>query len=132
MQGLTTWRRDQRGTSSRQIRQAQGSGGLGWRRVKRFIGKPPIELSTATLARRRRCLAAAFRVAIWAREPDMKMVIVAPPRPNLRQPCPVQTRLTAQRLLDGRIDKNPRNGRLARDRLEQMAMLRRPGGIDIH
>src|SRR5712675_1801255 len=114
MHGLTTWRRDQRGTSPRQIRQPQGSRGWRRRRVQRFFGKPPIELFAAAIARRRRRLVTAFRLAARAREPNMKMVIVAPPRPNLRQPRPVRARLTAQRLLDRRIDKDPRHRRLAR------------------
>ncbi len=117
MQGLATWCRDQRGTSVRQIRQPQGSGGWGWRRVKRFVGKPPIELFAAAIARRRRCLVMAFQLAARARKPNMKMVIVAPPRPNLRQPRPVRACLTAQRPLDRRIDKDPRHRRLACDGL---------------
>ena len=117
MQGLATWCRDQRGTSVRQIRQPQGSGGWGWRRVKRFVGKPPIELFAAAIARRRRCLVMAFRLAARARKPNMKMVIVAPPRPNLRQPRPVRACLTAQRPLDRRVDKDPCHFRLAGDGL---------------
>src|SRR5438270_357549 len=74
----------------------------------------------------------AFRLAARARKPDMKMVIVAPPRPNLRQPRPVRACFTTERLLDCRVDKDPRDSRLARDGLEQMAMLWRPGGIDPH
>src|ERR1700738_4519115 len=132
MQGLTTWCRDQRDTSMRQIRQPKRSGGWGWCRVKRFVGEPPIELFAAAIARRRRCLVAAFRIAARSEKPDVKVVIVAPPRPNLRQPCPVQARLTAQCPLDRRVDKDPRHRWLARDSLEQMAVLGRPGGIDPH
>jgi hypothetical protein len=122
MQGLTTWCRDQRGTSVRQIRQPQRPGGRRWRRMKCFVGKPPIELFAAAVAQRWRCLVMAFRVAARARKPNMKMVIVTPPRPNLRQPRPVRTCLTAQRPLDRRIDKDPRHRRLARDGLEQPVM----------
>src|SRR5580704_19105473 len=98
--------------------------------MKRFFREPPIEFFAAAITRRRRGLAVAFRVAARAGKPNMKMVIVAPPRPNFCQPRPVRARLTAQRPLDRRVDKDPRDRRLARDRLEQMAMLRRPGGID--
>ena len=62
----------------------------------------------------------------------MKMVIVAPPGPNLRQPCLVRACFAAHRLLDRRIDKDPRHGRLVRNGFEQAVMLRRPGGIDLH
>ena len=62
----------------------------------------------------------------------MKMVIMAPPRPHLREPRPIRAGFTTEGLLDRRVDKDPRDGRLARDGFEQMAMLRRPGGIDPH
>ena len=62
----------------------------------------------------------------------MKMVIVAPPGPDLCEPCAISAGFAAQLLLDRRIDENPRHRRLARDGLEQPAVLRRPRGVDNH
>ena len=60
----------------------------------------------------------------------MEVVVVAPPRPDLGEPCPVRTGLMAQRPLDRRVDKNARHLRLARERLEQAPMLWGPGFVD--
>src|SRR5271166_4538514 len=98
----------------------------------RLRGEPPVELLTASVARRRRCLSPAFVFAARAAQTYVEVVVVAPPRAYLGQPRPVRPGLPAQRALDRRIDKDSRHGGLAGDGLEQTAVLRQPGrGIDI-
>src|SRR5207245_422859 len=88
MQGLSGRRRDERRAGRRQVRKPQRLAGRRWRRMKRFFGEPPIELPAAAVARRRRRLVMALRIAARTGEPDMEMVIVAPPRPDIRHPRP--------------------------------------------
>src|SRR5262249_12425921 len=82
---------------------------------------------------RRRCLPTTLRAAARAGKPDMEMVIVPPPRPNLCHPGPLRPAFAAQRALDRRVDKNALHQGLSGDRLQQKTMLRRPGRrVDIH
>src|ERR1700730_9630593 len=95
----------------------------------RLRSEPPSELLATAVARRRKGLTAAFRLAVRTGEANMKMVVVAPPRPDVGQPVPVGTRLAAQRALDRRGDEYACDPRLARERLEHAPMLRRPGRL---
>src|SRR6516165_5245934 len=72
--------------------------------MKRLLCKPPIELRAAPVSGRRRSLVATLRV-VGAREADVKMVVVTPPRPDLRQPAAVGARFVAQLALDRRNDE---------------------------
>src|SRR5215469_17787072 len=95
--------------------------------MQRLFGKPPIELFAAPVARRWRSLVAALRVVAGAREADVEMVVVTPPRPDLRQPAAVGAGFAAQLALDRGIDENPFHRRLARESSEQKPVGRGPG-----
>src|SRR6516165_5384441 len=95
--------------------------------MKRLLCKPPLKLRAAPVSRRRRSLVAALRVVAGAREADVKMVVVTPPRPDLRQPAAVGARFAAQLALDRGIDENSFHRRLACEGFEQKPALRRPG-----
>src|SRR5262245_62661913 len=97
----------------RQIRQTQRLARWRWRRVQRLIGEPPVELLAASVARRRRRLPTALRIATWAGKPNVEMVIVAPPGPDLGEPGPIRSGRAAQRPLDRSVDKDPRHRGLA-------------------
>ena len=90
--------------------------------MKRLFGEPPIEILAAAFAWRRR-LVTTLRAAARARKPYVEVVIVSPPRPNLGNPGSLRPALAAQRALDCRVDKNALHQGLARDRLQQKAML---------
>jgi hypothetical protein len=53
------------------------------RGVTHLFGEPPIELLAAAVAWRRWCLSVTLRAAARAGKPNVEMVIVLPPRPNL-------------------------------------------------
>src|SRR5215472_13052658 len=95
--------------------------------MQRLFSEPPIELVAAPVAWRRRSLVAALRVVAGAREADVKMVVVTPPRPYLRQPAAVGARFAAQLALDRGIDENSFDRRLAREGFEQKPVARGPG-----
>src|SRR5262249_14961699 len=93
---------------------------------------PPIELRATAVASRRR-LRTTLLLAGRTIEPDMEMIIVAPPRPDLCEPTAVRPGLAAQRAFDRGVDEDALDGWLARDGFEQTAMLRRPRHrIDVH
>ena len=56
----------------------------------------------------------------------MKMLVVMPPRPHLREPRIVRARVTAHRLLDGRIHEDARNGAVLRCGADHFGMRMRP------
>src|SRR6516225_12345042 len=95
--------------------------------MKRLLCKPPLKLRAAPVSRRRRSLVATLRVVAGAREANVKMVVVTPPRPDLRQPAAVGARFVAQLALDCRIDENALHRRLVREGFEQKPVGRDPG-----
>src|SRR5712691_765144 len=69
-------------------------------------GEPMVELLAAALVRGPRRLRLAFLVVGGAIEPDVEVIVVAPPRLHLVEPVAVAAGFAAQRLLDGRIDED--------------------------
>src|SRR5262249_9798421 len=68
----------------------------------------------------------AFGAVRRAVEADVKMLVVMPPRPHLRQPRIVRARLTAHRLLDRRIHEDACNGAVLRRGADHFGMRMRP------
>ena len=89
LHGLTISNGNEGRASMRQIREPEGSAGWRWGGMKRFLGKPPIELFATAIAGGRWYLIMALSLAARAGDPNMKMVIVTPPRPNFCEPPPV-------------------------------------------
>src|SRR5262245_4011775 len=97
-----------------------------------LFGKPPVEFLAATVTLRRWRLLLALDLAPRAVEANVEMIVVAPPRPDSRQPAPIVARVAAQRALDRRIDKDAGDRRALGRGFEQFAMLRPPNRrIDI-
>src|SRR5439155_20495663 len=96
----SSWHRSQPRAGGRQIGHQQRFPGRPRRWTVRLRGEPPIELLAAAVARRRKGLIAAFRLAVRAGEANVEMVVVAPPCADFDQPVPVGTGLAAQRALD--------------------------------
>ena len=59
-----------------------------------------------------------LRAAARAGKPDMEMVIVPPPRPDLAHPGSFLPALSAQRALDGGVDKKALHQGLSGGRLQ--------------
>src|SRR6516225_4265035 len=99
------------------------------RRMTPLWREPPIKLLAAAVAWRRQRLVPASGLAGWAREADMEVLVVAPPRAYLGEPCSIRAGLVAQFPFDRGVDENARGRRLACERLEQVPVLRRPGFV---
>src|SRR5581483_8813647 len=111
---LGIWRGQHLAAFSRQLRQCQSRFWRGWldRRLwmKHLVLEPVGKVGRLTaFILGLRLLALAFRAAGRAKHPDMEMVVVAPPRPDLGQPTAVALGYAAQRLLDCRIDEDALN-----------------------
>ena len=113
----TSGRSDERGTRRRQVAKSQRFLARR-RRVKCLFSEPPIEILAAAVACRWWCLRTTLRVAARAEESDMEMVIVPPPRSNLRHPGSLRPALAAQLTLNSGVDENAFDQRLSCDCLQ--------------
>ena len=103
------------------------------RRVENRILEPVSEIArAAAFAARLRRLALAFAAARRASHADVKVIVMAPPRPDLRKPAAVALGLTTQCLLDGGVDEDALHARFLRGVANDRNMTRRKDlGIDV-
>ena len=89
-----------------------GFGGPSGLVLVRLRPKPIGEILAAAIAgRRRRLVLAACHVG-RAGEPNVEMIVVAVPRAHLVEPRAIWAGLFAERLLDRRVDEDPRDFRI--------------------
>src|SRR5262249_6669198 len=82
--------------------------------------EPIRKLGVAAVVAVRRFLVLAAGHPRRAFEPDVKMIIVPPPRSYFSEPGPVLTRLLAQHLLDRRMHEDAADLRIGRCTLDQL------------
>src|ERR1700730_2448843 len=92
------------------------------RRVQRLFLEPEVELSTAAVAWERWGWRLAFRTVCRTGDLNMKMLGVTIPGTYLVKPGVISSGLTAQRLLDRRIDQDADDYRILRSRSNELSM----------
>src|SRR5207302_4062469 len=122
---------EQRGAGRGQLRHAQGPPRLPRFWVLCLRGEPPGEFA-ASVAGGRRGLIVALGFAAGAREAQVEVIVVPPPRADPPQPIAIRPGFATERALDCGVDENPRHRGTARRTFEQLPVLGPPNfRIDI-
>src|SRR4249920_151248 len=90
------------------------------------FGEPVVEFLAAAVVRRPRRLRRAFRVVGRADQPNVEVIVVAPPRLYPAEPAAVAPGFAAQGLLDRRIHKDAGHLWVFRGGPDHVEMRRRP------
>ena len=94
------------------------------------VREPPREAFVAAVAGRERILVLAGPIVRRTAEPDVEVIVVPPPRPDLGEPRAVRTGDGAEFALDGRVDEDPVHLGEAGRRLQQPRVHRRSSAGD--